>query len=142
MSEFLMVSKNLEIKELSIGIEMNDQTTSNEQSIKQENGFGENDVNGQPTQNWSEDVANSEPQTHTATKSITVNNTNKRKISAHEGVRYACNQCDKQFTTQQHLTRHIKSQHEGVKYDCNQCDYQGSKDALSFHLKKRHSMTQ
>merc|ERR1711974_53544 len=67
MSEFLMVSKNLEIKKLSIGIEMNDQTTSNEQSIKQENGFGENDVNGHPTQNWSEDVANSEPQT---TKSI------------------------------------------------------------------------
>ena len=62
--------------------------------------------------------------------------------SKHKGVRYACNQCDKQFTTQQHLTRHIKSQHEGVKYACNQCDYEGSKDALSFHLKKRHSMTQ
>ena len=61
--------------------------------------------------------------------------------SAHEGVRYACNQCDKQFTTQQHLTRHIQSIHEGVKFACNQCDYQGSKDALTFHLKKRHSVT-
>ena len=138
LSEFLMVSKNLEIKELSIGIEMNDQTTSNEESIKQENGFGENDINGQPTQNWSEDVANSEPQTHTATKSITVNNTNKRKISAHEGVKFACNQCDQQFTLQSSLTKHNQNVHEGVRYACNQCEYQGSRDALRHHLKIKH----
>ena len=41
-----------------------------------------------------------------------------------EGVKYACDQCDKQFTQQSHLTRHIQSKHEGVKYACDQCDYQ------------------
>ena len=35
MSEFLMVSKNLEIKELSTGIEMNNQTDSNAESNEQ-----------------------------------------------------------------------------------------------------------
>ena len=35
-----------------------------------------------------------------------------------------------------------ESIHEGVKYACNQCDYQGSKEALRCHLKTRHSMTQ
>ena len=44
--------------------------------------------------------------------------------SVHEGVKYACNQCDQQFTQQSALTTHIKSVHEGVKYACNQCDKQ------------------
>ena len=44
----------------------------------------------------------------------------------HEGVKYACNQCDQQFTQQSSLTTHIQSQHEGVKYACNQCDYQAT----------------
>ena len=58
--------------------------------------------------------------------------------SIHEGVKYACNQCDYQATQQSHLKNHIKSQHENFKYPCNKCDYQGSKDALRFHLRKKH----
>ena len=42
----------------------------------------------------------------------------------HEGVKYACNQCDKKFTQQITLTRHIHSIHEGVKYPCDQCGKQ------------------
>ena len=37
MSEFLLVSKNLEIQDLVICIEMNDKSTSNEQSIEHDN---------------------------------------------------------------------------------------------------------
>ena len=37
MSEFLLVSKNLEIQDLVICIEMNDKSTSNEQSIEHHN---------------------------------------------------------------------------------------------------------
>ena len=58
--------------------------------------------------------------------------------SIHQNVKFACNQCDYQATTQRHLTTHIQSQHEGVKYACNQCDYHGSKDALRMHLKIKH----
>ena len=37
MSEFLIVSKNLEIKELSTGTAMNDQVESNENNVADEN---------------------------------------------------------------------------------------------------------
>ena len=55
-----------------------------------------------------------------------------------EGVKYACNHCDQQFTQQSSLERHIQFQHEGVKYACNQCEFQGSKDALRHHSKMKH----
>ena len=136
MSEFLMVSKNLEIKDLSTGIEMNDQTTSNEESIGQENDSAEDDVN---EQSLNEDVANSEPQTHTPTKSINVNNTAKRRVCPTDGTKYACNQCDYQATTRDSLKRHIQSIHEGVKYDCKQCDKQyGVQSHLTKHIQSVH----
>ena len=46
--------------------------------------------------------------------------------SKHEGVKYPCNLCGKQFTQQSSLQTHIQSQHEGVKYPCNPCDYQAT----------------
>ena len=57
----------------------------------------------------------------------------------HEGVRYACNQCDKKFTKQVGLTRHFKSEHEGVKYACIHCEKQYSqKTHLATHIKNKH----
>ena len=44
--------------------------------------------------------------------------------SKHEGFKYACNQCNKQFKQHGYLKRHIESQHEGVKYAWDQSDYQ------------------
>ena len=46
--------------------------------------------------------------------------------SKHQGVKYACNQCGKQFTFQSAQRNHIRSQHQGIKYACNQCDYKAS----------------
>jgi len=161
MSEFITVSKNLEIRELSTGIEMNDQEESNENNVDDEN----MDIVGAPLHDLHEDGGNVEPQAQT--EPITPNNAaNKRARrtsgdakfqcqdcektfisqvglwqhtkSQHEGVKYACNQCDYQATTQSNLTRHIQYKHEGVKYACNQCDYQGSKEALRHHLKIKH----
>ena len=57
--------------------------------------------------------------------------------SKHEGVKYACNQCDYQATQQFNLTTHIKAKHEGVKYSCDLCDYQlNSKSSLYMHKKR------
>ena len=150
MSEFLMVSKNLEIKELSNGIEMNNHIASKEESIGHENSFAEGDIDKDPTQNMNEAV---KPETNTANKPIPVNNkTNKEQSrwytkytcnlcdhqatkknsltkhiqSKHGGVRYECNQCGKQYTELGSLTKHIQSAHEGVKYACNQCNYQAT----------------
>merc|ERR1712079_47762 len=59
--------------------------------------------------------------------------------SVHESVRYACNQCDQQFTRQRSLTGHIQSKHEGVKYACNQCDYQATQQThLTQHIQSIH----
>ena len=37
-------------------------------------------------------------------------------MSVHKGVKYACNQCDSQFTQQGQLKQHKLSVHEGVRY--------------------------
>ena len=167
MSEFLMVSKNLEIKELSTGIDINDQTPANEESNEHENGVPENfDYD---TTSLNDGCVNVDPQTQT-TPTI-VNQSGNRKVrradiltgdskfkckdcerifksyqalryhtkSIHEAVKYACNQCDKQFTEQSSLTRHIQSEHEGVKYACNQCDYQSNYQSdLRRHIQSKH----
>ena len=149
MSEFLTVSKNLEIKELSTGIEMNDHVEDNENIENM-------DISGAPPHATHEDSGNVEPQAQN--EPITSNNAANRRVrraevvsgdakfncqncdrvysspgalwqhtkSKHEGVKYACNQCDFQVTYQHHLTRHIQSGHKGVKYACNQCDYQAT----------------
>ena len=160
MSEFLTVSKNLEIKELSTGIEMKDQVESeNENDVADEN----MDTAGD------EDGANVEPQAHS--EPITPNNAANRILrrteivlgnvkfqcqdcektfsgrqglwhhikSKHEGVKYACNQCDYQATQQGHLTAHIESLHEGVKYACNQCDKQFTQQShVTTHIQNIH----
>ena len=60
--------------------------------------------------------------------------------SQHEGVRYACDECDYQSTKQNHLTRHIQSKHEGIKYACDQCDYQfAQQGSLRIHVKNKHA---
>ena len=135
MNEFIKVSKDLEIKDLSTGIEMNSQTDA----IKVDSRVHENDVDDNPTQTFSEDCANDEHRTQMVTRPITRNNAATKKVSRADGVKYACNQCDHQATTQQHLTTHMQSKHEGVKYACNQCDYQATKQQhLTYHIQSKH----
>ena len=59
--------------------------------------------------------------------------------SKHDGVKYACNQCDYHATQLSSLRVHIQNVHEGVKYPCNQCDYQATHQSnLTKHTKKKH----
>ena len=44
--------------------------------------------------------------------------------SVHKGIKYKCDQCDKEFTTSAHRCVHIKSVHEHKKYPCTLNDYQ------------------
>ena len=42
----------------------------------------------------------------------------------HKGIKYKCDQCDKEFTTSAHRYVLIKSVHEHKKYPCTLNDYQ------------------
>ena len=59
--------------------------------------------------------------------------------SVHEGLRFACDQCDYRATRKDYLTQHIRSVHEGVKYACNQCDKEYIEQSrLTRHIQSVH----
>ena len=146
MSEFLLVSKNLEIQDLVTCIEMNDydQSTSNDQGIEHDDDNEEYLLVNKDAKfpNY-EDIAKVEPQAYACNQcdqQFTVQSNFTQHIqSKHEGFKYACNQCDQQFTLQSHLSKHIQFKHEGVKYACNQCEQQFTLQSnLIHHIKRKH----
>ena len=139
ISEFLMVSKNLEIKGLSTDMEMNYQTSSNKENSEEENDLTEDHVDDDPSQTLNENVANGEHQAHKATKPITEYNETIKRDSGADRDKNLCIQCDKQFTTQGNLKAHIKNKHEGLKYACDHCVYQATHPShLKIHIQSVH----
>ena len=61
------------------------------------------------------------------------------KASIHDGVRYKCTQCQKQFTQKFQLKFLISSVHLGKKVQCKCCDYQvWAGSALRAHISAVH----
>ena len=59
--------------------------------------------------------------------------------AAHQGLKYACNQCKYKSTLRGNLKKHILSKHKGTKYPCNLCDYVAPwVQTLSSHKRKIH----
>jgi len=149
MNEFLTVAKNLDIQELSKGIEDGDSTAVNEYNTnieKEESPIQADDV-GEPTNQDIDEAADGHFKTYKykyecqqCDKAYNCGSHLKAHIqTVHEGVKYACNQCDNQFTRQNSLTTHIQSVHEGVKYACSQCDHQAAKQShLTAHIQSQH----
>ena len=131
MDEFLAVAKSLEIKKLC-----NTETEPNDEP-------GDDPIT--PIDHESEtlkkttvisDFINKQTSQEVNVGIISLSNFNK---SVHQGVKYACNQCDYQATKQSHLTIHIQSIHEGIKYACDHCDYQAStQSSLTRHIQSVH----
>ena len=113
MSEFLTVSKNLEIKELSTGIEINDQGEGNENNVADLN----MDIEGAPPHTTYEGGSNVEPQAQS--EPITQNNYVNRRIKRTNVVsgdaKFQCKECERTFSGLSGLWHHTKSKHEGVK---------------------------
>ena len=59
--------------------------------------------------------------------------------SAHEGIKWTCKECRKDFTHLNSLNRHTASVHKGVRYSCNQCDKSFTqKQRLTAHIQLVH----
>ena len=149
MREFIKVAQDLEVKEISDGVEL----PSDEAEGTTEEKIGENLIEESKSQ---EKIKTKVKNRRTRTQISNVNKstqcpecgaefTTKGNMvthyrSKHEGVKYPCDQCDYQATTQGSLQIHIQSKHEGIKYPCNQCDYQATQQSsLQTHITAKHS---
>ena len=64
----------------------------------------------------------------------------RHKDSAHEGVRYPCDQCNAgPFADSSGLRRHKASEHEGVRYPCDQCNSGPFSNAAGLWKHKKNS---
>ena len=55
---------------------------------------------------------------------------------------FACNKCDKRYTTKSGLLNHENTFHRGKKHKCNQCDKEyNSKASLNDHINSKHTGT-
>ena len=140
ISEFLMVSKDLEIKDLSsTGIRTNYQPDSNKDSDFSENNDTDEDVGDNPAQTFKEDEVYVENEIQTTNRPTIRKSAAIKRVSRTDDGKYACNQCDYLAGHKSHLTKHIESIHEGIKHACNQCEYQtGYKSDLKKHHKSIH----
>ena len=157
MDEFLLVAKNLGIKELGNNAEVGDSVVSAENYDNVSTGNVSDDKvvfddipssqEALPHEYSQEEQIITSPIIPLVEPSVSPegssqgeenlsDNVRKRR---HEGVRYDCDHCDKQFKRQDRLHHHIKSAHEGVKYVCNQCGHKATRQSdLKNHIKTIH----
>ena len=160
MNELLSVANNLEIKEISKDLHVDEeQQEENERLCSTEDKKAKADLLLCAPQTSDEDryttylgirqfIGDSQIQKNTerifycnqCQSQFTDNNSLKRHVkSTHEGMRYPCNQCEYKATQQGHLNTHIQSKHDGVKYACNQCDYKATQQShLKSHIQSKH----
>ena len=165
LSELLTVSKNLEIKELATVININNKSSVNKKTNEHKNIILDKieDISENLKLTSSEDIALTEPQAQAAPlvakKSANSNLSGDAIFKCldcerifndqqalyhhinidHEGVKYACNQCNFQAILQGNLTKHLQSKHKGVKYACDQCGKQFTEDgSLMRHIQSVH----
>ena len=50
----------------------------------------------------------------------------RHKKGVHEGFKYSCDICPRQFSAVKDVKEHKKSVHEGMKYPCDLCPYKVS----------------
>ena len=119
MNEFLSVSKNLEIQELS----KTDPSYQNQDFATEADNVDHNKT----IQEELESVIESDEKEVTS-----------REIKS-AGSKFQCPHCVKLFSHNRNVAAHIRSVHEGVKYACNQCDYQATQQgSLASHIQYKH----
>ena len=149
MNDFFMVAKSLNIRKLGNSIEVGNFTKEEEDDyvekenlmIKAVDQIQDNvDCLDDNKHVLKTESIGPELQCKQCNKHYTDERGLRRHIqSVHEGVKYACDQCHQQFTQPNSLKLHIQSLHEGIKFACNQCDKQyTAKDRLTRHIQYAH----
>ena len=155
MEHFLDAAKNLEIKELSKDVEFDEDAHGGE-NLDEMNESGRDYENRRDisTMNSTNNIDN---KSQRLTSVVVKDDPASKQCpdcgkefsfrhamlahhrSAHQGVKFPCNQCDFIASTTSHLKRHVESVHEGVKYPCNQCQYQAThRHHLNAHIRNKH----
>merc|ERR1712150_272096 len=168
MGEFIKVAKELEVKDISDGVDMeNDAEKTVDNEVV---GAGERlEAAGEEIEELAEALTDAAPE-YEAEKTSLINvekevtkpkdlfsNTTSTQCPEcdvvftkrlymfrhykrkHEDIRSPCNQCDYKANTKHHLIIHMESQHEGIKYPCNYCDHQATrKNHLKTHVQTKH----
>ena len=119
MSKVIMVAKNLQIKELSKCVELNEPYPDDGNKNVHKSNINKDETENNDSEQQAEDD---------------------KHISQQAKIMFK--QCDKTFYTAQRLWQQNKSKHDGVKYACNQCDYQATtKSSLKTHIKSQHRIS-
>ena len=154
VNEFLLLAKDLEIKELLKAVEVgNPGPIDNEQNAEDNSEFsatlvapdenGKNEVEAnmlKENKDVQPNISIQIEENHCDSEFLRLRSLRGYIQSEHEGVKHACNQCDYQATQRGNLTTHIQHIHDSVKYGCTQCLYKASdKISLRKHVDKIHN---
>ena len=122
MGDFLNVAKDLEVKEISKGVEI--PVSGNVASeIVVDDEEMETDEDDEPKQTPENNIRQRQPRS---------------QISS-DAKSTECPECGKEFTKKTSMVTHYRSIHEGIKYPCNQCDYQATTQSnLQKHIQSKH----
>ena len=123
MGELNKVAKNLEVKEISNGVEIPNEKVHVSEITFVDDGKKETE-DDEPNQTTKNKIRQRQPwnQIPSEVKST------------------VCPECGKLFTTKGTMVRHWKSTHEDIRYPCNHCDYQATDTgSLQSHISAKHS---
>ena len=123
INEFLAVAKSLEIKELYKA-----KTETNDDDDDASSTSGPVTPKVEEESMRSSHIMNQAPKKKKERKEVV-------RVNGH----YTCDQCDKTYGSVLGLQYHRQSAHEGVKYACDHCDYQATTQSnLKRHIDSKH----
>ena len=122
MAEFIKVAKDLEVKEISEGVEL-----PNVKEIVTEETLTEAEE-----KETEEDESKQTPENQIRQRQPRIQISSDAKSTE-------CPECRKVFSLKANMLQHYRSVHQGIKYPCNQCDYQATKRGnLQKHIQRKH----
>ena len=118
MGEFIKVAKDLEVKDISKGVEIsNEEEEITEETVME----GKENEDDEPKHTPENKIMQRKPRNPSDAKST------------------ECPECGATYFDRSTMMKHYRSKHEGVKYPCNHCDYQATQQSSrQTHIQSKH----